>query len=60
MRIIKLGGGEMRFRIINYCRMRDVLHNGGQQFSLTFKNPLSVMNGFGVNSQTKMIGRSLQ
>ena len=60
MRVVKIGGGEMRFKIINYCRMKDVFHNGGQPFSFTFKNPLAVLNGFGVNSQTKMIGRSLQ
>lgn len=60
LRIIKVGGGEMNFRIVNYCRMRDVLHNGGQPFSFSFRDPLTVLNGFGVNSQTKMIGRSLQ
>jgi hypothetical protein len=60
LRIVKLGGGEMTFRIINYCCMRDVLHNGGQPFSLSFKDPLTVLNGFGGNSQTKMIGRALQ
>lgn len=60
MRILKLGGGEMVFRIVNYCRMKDVIHNGGQQFSFGFKDPLTVLNGFGVNSQTKMIGRSLR
>ena len=52
MRVVKIGGGEMRFKIINYCRMKDVFHNGGQPFSFTFKNPLAVLNGFGVNSQT--------
>ena len=50
----------MRFRVINYCRMKDVFHNGGQPFSFTFKNPLGIMTGFSVNSQTKMIGRTLQ
>lgn len=50
----------MIFRIINYCCMRDVLHNGGQPFSLSFKDPLTVLNGFGANSQTKMIGKALQ
>lgn len=50
----------MTFRIVNYCRMKDVLHNGGQPFSFSFKDPLTVLNGFGVNSQTKMIGRSFQ
>lgn len=60
LRIIKLGGGEMRFRIVNYCRMKDVLKEGGQPFSFTFKNPLAVMNGFGATTQMKMIGRALQ
>lgn len=60
MRIMKISGGEMAFRIVNYCRMREVLHNGGQQFSLGFKDPLTVLNGFGINSQTKMIGRALR
>lgn len=50
----------MRFRISSYCRMKDVLHNGGQPFSFTFKHPLAVMSGFGVNSQMKMIGKALQ
>lgn len=50
----------MNFRIVNYCRMRDVLRNGGQPFSFSFRDPLTVLNGFGVNSQTKIIGRSLQ
>ena len=40
--------------------MKDVLHHGGQPFSMTFKNPLSILNGFSINSQTKMIGRSIQ
>jgi hypothetical protein len=40
--------------------MKDVLHHGGQPFSFTFKNPLAVMNGFGANSQIKMVGKALQ
>ena len=60
LRIIKMGGGEMRFRIVNYCRMKDVLKEGGQPFSFSFKNPLAVMNGFSATSQMKMVGRSLQ
>ena len=50
----------MKFRIINYCRMKDVLHNGGQPFSFSFKDPLAVLNGFGATNQTKNIGRALQ
>jgi len=46
IRFIKVGGGEMIFRILNFCRMKDVFHNGGQPFSLSFKDPLLVLNGF--------------
>jgi hypothetical protein len=57
---VKVGGGEMTFRIVNYCRMRDVLHNGGQPFSFAFKDPLVVLQGFRETSQMRMIGLSLQ
>lgn len=60
IRFIKIGGGEMTFRIVNYCRMRDVLHNGGQPFSPAFRDPLVVLNGFSENTQVRMIGRGLQ
>lgn len=40
--------------------MKDVLHHGGQPFSFAFKDPLVVLNGFGENSQIRMIGLSLQ
>lgn len=60
IRFIKVGGGEMTFRIINYCRMRDVLKNGVQPFSYSFKQSLLVLNGFGENQQVKMIGKGLQ
>lgn len=50
----------MTFRIVNYCRMRDVLHNDGQPFSPAFRDPLVVLNGFSENTQVRMIGRSLQ
>jgi hypothetical protein len=50
----------MTFRIMNYCRMKDVLQNGGQPFSLTFRDPLVILNNFSENTQIKMIGRSLQ
>ena len=60
MRVIKIGGGEMLFRIMNYCRMKDVIHNGGQPFSISFKDPLVILNNFSENTQTRMIGRGLQ
>ena len=50
----------MVFRVMSYCRMKDVQHYGGQPFSFSFKDPLVVLNGFGANNQTKMIGRGLQ
>lgn len=50
----------MVFRIINYCRMKDVINNGGQPFSISFKDPLVILNNFSENTQIKMIGRSLQ
>jgi hypothetical protein len=60
IRFIKIGGGEMTFRIVNFCRMKEVIRNGGQPFSFTFKDPLLVLNNFGENGQVKMIGKSLQ
>ena len=45
-RFIKVGGGEILFRVINYCRMKDVMSNGGQPFSFSFKEPLIVLNNF--------------
>lgn len=47
LRIVKVGAGEMTFRIVNYCRMRDVLQHGGAPFNLGFKNALLVLNHFG-------------
>lgn len=60
IRFIKVGGGEMTFRIVNFARMKDVLKNGGQQFSYSFKEALLVLNGFNDSQQVKMIGRGLQ
>jgi hypothetical protein len=40
--------------------MKEVMRNGGQPFSFTFKEPLLVLNNFGENGQVKMIGKSLQ
>lgn len=60
IRFIKVGGGEMTFRIVNFSRMRDVLKNGGQPFSYSFKESLLVLNGFHEAQQTKMIGKGLQ
>ena len=57
---MKVGGGEMIFRIINFCRMRDVLHAGGQPFSFAFKDPLVVVSGFSETTQLKMLGKGLQ
>ena len=59
-RFIKIGGGEILFRVINYCRMKDVLKNGGQPFSFSFKEPLIVLNNFAENNQVRQIGRSIQ
>lgn len=50
----------MAFRLINYCRMKDILHNGGQPFSFTFKDPLVIISNFNETLQLKMIGKSLQ
>ena len=59
-RFIKVGGGEMLFRVINYCRMKEVFSNGGQPFSFSFKEPLIVLNNFAENNQVRQIGRSIQ
>lgn len=45
-RFIKVGGGEITFRLMNYCRMKEVIQNGGQPFSLSFREPLIVLNNF--------------
>ena len=50
----------MLFRVINYCRMKEVLSNGGQPFSFSFKEPLIVLNNFAENNQVRQIGRSIQ
>lgn len=50
----------MTFRIVNFSRMRDVLKNGGQPFSYSFKESLLVLNGFNEAQQIKMIGKGLQ
>jgi hypothetical protein len=61
LRIIQVGGGEMRFRVINYCRMRDVVKNGGVPFSLAFKEPLLVMSNFNTEvKQVQQISKGLQ
>lgn len=60
MRILKIGAGEITFRLMNYCRMKDVLHNGGQPFSFTFKDPLVIVSNFNETTQLKMLGKSLQ
>lgn len=58
--MIKLGGGEMLFRVMNYCRMKDVLSNGGHPFNLSFQEPLVVLSNFTENNQVRQIGRSIQ
>lgn len=40
--------------------MKDVLKNGGQPFSQSFKQPLIVLNNFTQNNQVRQIGRSIQ
>lgn len=50
----------MTFRIVNFSRMKDVLKNGGQPFSYSFKESLLVLNGFQESQQIKMIGKGLQ
>lgn len=50
----------MLFRVVNYCRMKDVLKNGGQPFSFSFKEPLIVLNNFTESNQVRQIGRSIQ
>jgi ribosome biogenesis protein SSF1/2 len=60
LRIMKIGAGEMIFRLMSYCRMKDVLHHGGQPFSLAFKDPLVIVSNFSETVQLKMIGKSLQ
>lgn len=50
----------MLFRVMNYCRMKDVLKNGGQPFSYSFKEPLIVLNNFAESNQVRQIGRSIQ
>jgi len=60
IRFIKLGGGEMTFRIMNFSRMKDILNNGGQPFSYSFKESLLVLNGFHDSQQVKMVGKGLQ
>lgn len=50
----------MTFRIVNFARMKEVLKNGGQQFSYSFKEALLVLNGFGDSQQVRMIGKGLQ
>ena len=60
IRFIKVGGGEMTFRIVNFARMKEVLKHGGQQFSYSFKEALLVLNGFGETQQSKMVGKGLQ
>ena len=58
--MIKVGGGEMSFRIMNYCNMKNILEDGGQPFSMSFKEPLVVLNSFTENNQVRQIGRSIQ
>ena len=45
----------MRFRLLNYSRMKDIVKDGGQPFSFAFKEPLLVLNNFNVsfNNNTK-------
>ena len=50
----------MTYRILNFATMKDVLRNGGQQFSYSFKEALLVLNGFNDSQQIKMIGKGLQ
>lgn len=60
IRFIKVGGGEMTFRIVNFARMKEVLKCGGQPFSPSFHECLLVLNGFGDSQQTRMVGKGLQ
>jgi hypothetical protein len=46
VRFIKIGGGEMLFRLMNYCRMKDILRDGGQPYSFSLNQPLIVLNNF--------------
>jgi hypothetical protein len=40
--------------------MKDVVRNGGQAYSYSFREPLVVLNNFVDNLQVKMIGKALQ
>lgn len=40
--------------------MKDILSNGGQPFSFSFREPLIVLNNFAENNQVRQIGRSIQ
>ena len=50
----------MTFRLMNYCNMKNILEDGGQPFSMSFKEPLVVLNSFTENNQVRQIGRSIQ
>lgn len=50
----------MIFRVINYCRMKEVLLHKGAPFSFSINEPLIVLNNFTENNQVRQIGRSIQ
>jgi len=50
----------MIFRVINYCRMKDVFKRSGQSFNFSLNEPLIVLNNFAENNQVRQIGRSIQ
>lgn len=50
----------MIFRVLNYCRMKDVFKRSGQSFNFSLNEPLIVLNNFAENNQVRQIGRSIQ
>lgn len=50
----------MLFRVLNYCRMKDVFKKSGQSFNFSLNEPLIVLNHFAENNQVRQIGRSIQ
>ena len=43
----------MIFRVINYCRMKDVFKRSGQSFNFSLNEPLIVLNNFAENNQVR-------
>ena len=48
VRFIKMGGGVLTFKIINFCRSKDILNNikMSQSFLRESNSPLLVLNNF--------------